>query len=57
MIAKEILDEAIKDYGQHVVNEVIEVVSVSDADGAFTMFEDMGYYDHAEVVSLLYFNN
>jgi hypothetical protein len=56
-MSKELLAEAISTYGQQLVDEVIEIVSVSDADGAFSMFEDLGYYDHAEVISLLYFNN
>lgn len=56
MITSELMKEAIDLYGNNVVNQVVEVVSVSDADGAFSMFEDLGYYDHAEVVSLLYFN-
>lgn len=56
-MSKELIAEAISNYGDNIVREVMEVVSLSDADGAFSMFEDMGYYDHAEVVALLYFNN
>ncbi len=54
---KQLIAEVIGNYGDNVVREVMDVVSLSDADGAFSLFEDMGYYDHAEVVSLLYFNN
>jgi hypothetical protein len=56
-MTKQLIAEAISNYGDSVVREVMEVVSVSDADGAFSLFEDMGYNDHAEVVSLLYFDN
>jgi hypothetical protein len=31
------------------------IVEMADADGAYTMFEDMGMFDHAECVSMLYF--
>jgi hypothetical protein len=56
-MSKELIAEAVQQYGQNIVTQVMEVVAVSDADGAFAMFEDMGYYDHAEVVELLYFDN
>lgn len=52
---KEKIEEAITIFGQDIVNEVIEIVTMSDTDGAYTMFEDMGYFDHAECVSFLYF--
>ena len=54
---KQLIAEAISNYGDNVVSEVMQVVSMSDADGAYSLFEDMGYYDHSEVVELLYFNN
>jgi len=38
-----------------VVNEVRMIVEFSDPDGAYTTFEDQGMYDHAECVSMLYF--
>lgn len=57
MINKGMLEEAIRLYGKDIVYTVMEVVAVSDADGAYTMFEDLGHYDHAEVVALLYFEN
>jgi hypothetical protein len=56
-MTKQLIAEAISNYGDNVVSEVMQVVSMSDADGAFSLFEDMGYYDHSEVVELLYFNN
>lgn len=57
MINDEMVEEAIKLYGKNVVYEVMEIVAVGDADGAYTMFEDLGHYKHAEAVALLYFSN
>lgn len=56
MITKELYLDAIEIFGQDVVNTVISTVSVSDPDGCYTMFEDLGYYEHAECVDYLYFN-
>ena len=52
---RDLLQEAIENFGEQIVHEVISVVDVSDPDGAYTMFEDMGLFDHAECVSMLYF--
>ena len=49
------IQDAIEEFGANVVHEVIEVVSVSDADGAYSMFEDMGTFDHQACVEMLYF--
>ena len=48
MIVTNKTQEVIEEFGADLVYEVIEIVSMSDADGAYTMFEDMGM-----VVSLL----
>jgi hypothetical protein len=52
---KELLQEAIEEFGKQIVYEVTSIVEMADADGAYTMFEDMGMFDHAECVSMLYF--
>lgn len=52
---KELLIEANELYGFEVVFECLLVVEVSDPDGAYSHFEDMGMYDHAECVEFLYF--
>jgi hypothetical protein len=52
---KEKIKEAITLFGLEVVNEVMEIVNFSDADGAYTMCEDMGKYGHAECIQYLYF--
>lgn len=54
-MSKETLKEAIENYGREVVAETISIVNVSDPDGAYVTFEDMGMYDHCEVIEMLYF--
>lgn len=54
-MTKEKIEEAITLFGLEVVNEVMEIVNFSDADGAYTMCEDMGKYEHAECIQYLYF--
>lgn len=54
-VNKELYDECVSLYGQDIVNEAIEIVHLSDPDGAYSMFEDMGQYDHQEVVEMLFF--
>lgn len=46
--------EAIELFGNDTVNEVMAVVELSDTDGAITMFEDMGKFDHADCIEFLY---
>lgn len=49
--------EAIKIFGEGIVMQVVELVNVADADGVYTLLEDMGHYEAAECVSYLYFEN
>lgn len=56
-MTKELLEEAITLFGQDTVGIVREVVEMSDADGAYSMFEDLGQYEHAECVQFLYFKD
>jgi hypothetical protein len=44
-------------FGDEVISTVLETVSMSDADGAYTLFEDMGHFDHADCVEFLYFES
>lgn len=55
MITREKIIEAIEIFGDDIVSEVRSLVSVSDPDGTYTMFQDMGMDDHAECVEFLYF--
>lgn len=52
---KDKIDEAVEVFGKDIVQEVMSVVEISDADGAYSMFEDMGYFEHAECVEMIYF--
>ena len=47
--------EAIEVYGMSVVSEVEQMVDMSDADGMYTTYQDMGQDEHAECVELMYF--
>ena len=49
------IQDAISEFGADIVHEVIEVVAVSDPDGAYSIFEDMGMFDHQICVEMLYF--
>lgn len=49
--------EAITLFGAELVSQVIELVSISDADGAYSMYEDLGYFEHAECISFMYFED
>jgi hypothetical protein len=51
----DLVKEAIEIYGKAIVSEVSMMVEMSDPDGMYTQFEDMGMYDHAECVEFLYF--
>jgi hypothetical protein len=55
MIVTNKTQEVIEEFGVDLVYEVIEIVSMSDADGAYTMFGDMGMFDHQACVEMLYF--
>jgi hypothetical protein len=56
MVTQEAVNEAIEIFGADVVYQVMEVVAMSDADGAYTMFEDLGQFEMAECVEFLYFD-
>ena len=56
MPKKELIAKAVEWYGKEIVNEVIEVVAISDPDGAYTMYEDMGMGIHSECVETLFFD-
>lgn len=49
--------KAMEEYGKEVVSTVVEIVSVSDPDGAYVHFEDYGMYEHAECVEYIYFED
>jgi hypothetical protein len=51
------IQEAIKIYGSDVVNEVQLVVDISDTDGAWSLFRDMGKDECVECIEFIYFEN
>lgn len=51
------VQQAKKEFGNEPVEVVIEMVAMSDPDGAYTMFEDNNMWEHAEIVSMIYFSN
>ena len=55
-MSNELIEEAKAIYGWNVVYEVKTVVELSDADGAYAHFQDIGRDNHAECVEFLYFN-
>jgi hypothetical protein len=55
-MSKETYKEAIELFGKTIVNEVMNLVYVSDADGCYITFQDMGMYEHAECTEFLFFN-
>lgn len=54
-LTKEKIQEAEEQFGKDIVEEVINCVEISDPDGVYSMFEDLGYFDHSECVEFLYF--
>ena len=52
---KELIAEAREIFGREVVSEVIAAVEISDADCAYTTFQDMKMEDHAECVEYIFF--
>lgn len=49
------IQEAIVKFGQSVVDVVLDIVRLSDEDGAYTLFNDYGMNECRECVKFLYF--
>ena len=56
MLTQEKIDAAIAEYGTDAVYQAMEVAEMADPDGAWSMFEDLGQFELAEVVEFLYFD-
>ena len=54
-MSEEKIQEAKTMFDPQIVDEIMELVRISDADGAYTLYEDMGKYEHAECIEYLYF--
>lgn len=57
MTTQEKKQVAIELFGRDVVADVELQVELADCDGAYTLFEDAGMFEHAECVEFLYFEN
>jgi hypothetical protein len=55
MTRKERIQEAIEAVGQEAVNLALTLVEVSDPDGAYTTLQDMGEFEAAEAVEIIFF--
>ena len=56
MIDQEVMQDAVQCFGSTVVHHVVEMVGCADPDCMYTLFQDMGMYDHADCVEMLFFN-
>lgn len=53
---KERIKEAKEIFGEEIVQEVLEIVHLSDPDGAHSLFEDFEKFEHAECVEFMFFD-
>lgn len=56
MGSKDRIQEAIEAVGAEAVNLALTLVSVSDPDGAYTHLQDMGEFEAAEAIEIIYFD-
>jgi hypothetical protein len=54
-VKTQLVESAIELFGAEVVHEVITLVSVSDPDGVWSLYDDFGKDDHMACVEYLYF--
>ena len=55
-MSQELIQEAVQCFGSITVEEVIDMVRVSDPDCMYTLYQDMNMDEHAECVEMLFFN-
>jgi len=53
--AEEKIAEAREIFGDDAVYLALEMVSMSDPDGAYTHLEDMGQFEASEALAFMYF--
>lgn len=51
------IQEAIVQFGQSVVDVVLDIVRLSDEDGAYSLFRDYGMNECCDCVKFLYWGN
>ena len=54
---EEKIQQAKEEFDPEIVSVVIEMVAMADPDGAYSIFEDNSMWDHAEIVSMIYFED
>jgi hypothetical protein len=57
MSQEEKIQQAKEEFGPEIVSVVVEMVAMADPDGAYSIFEDNSMWNHAEIVSMIYFEN
>lgn len=57
MTFDEKLKEAVNIYGAKTVDDVTSFVELFDADGAYVTFKEESMFDHAECLSMLYYED
>jgi hypothetical protein len=49
------VEDAIAEYGNFIVEEVLHVVEISGVDNAYTMFQEFEQYEHCQIIKQLYY--
>jgi hypothetical protein len=57
MSQEEKIQQVKEEFGPEIVSVVVEMVAMADPDGAYSIFEDNSMWDHAQIVSTIYFEN
>jgi hypothetical protein len=59
MTHEEKIDSAVAQWGRGVVLDVLNILSFmeGDPDGVWSTYQDMGMFEHSEVVEYIYFDN
>jgi hypothetical protein len=54
-VSPERIQAAKTEFGENAVYMALEMVLMSDPDGAYTLLEEMGHFEASEAVAFLYF--
>jgi hypothetical protein len=57
MTQAQAIQDAVEQFGETAVALAMEMVAISDPDGAYIHLEDMGEFAAAEAVEFLYFGD
>lgn len=56
-VSAEKIKAAKAEFGDDAVYMALEMVLMSDPDGAYTLLEEMGHFEASEAVAFLYFQD